>query len=69
MAETYKTSRCARWGDFSKLQQRVGQDIAVAQERAGIPHMGGASGPPRTCKGLFTLITQTLNIDGTDPEE
>ena len=38
-------------------------------KRAGIPHMDGASGLPRTCKGLFTHITQALNIDGTDLEE
>ena len=31
--------------------------------------MGGASGPPRTCKGLFTRITQALNIDDTGPAE
>jgi len=37
--------------------------------RAGIPYMGGTSGLPRTCKGLFTHITQALNIDDTDPEE
>ena len=36
---------------------------------AGIPHMGGASELPRTYKGLFTHITQALNIDDTDPEE
>ena len=34
-----------------------------------MPHMGGASGLPRTCKGLFTHITQALNIDDTGPEE
>ena len=38
-------------------------------KKAGMPHMGGASGLPRTCKGLFTHITQALNIDDTDPEE
>ena len=37
--------------------------------RAGIPHIGEASGLPRTCKGLFTHITQALNIDDTGPEE
>ena len=31
--------------------------------------MGRASGLPRTCKDLFTHITQALNIDDTDPEE
>ena len=31
--------------------------------------MGGTSELPRTCKGLFTRITQALNIDDTDPEE
>ena len=38
-------------------------------KRAGIPRMGGGSGLPRTCKGLFTHITQALNTDDTDPEE
>ena len=31
--------------------------------------MGGASGLPRACKGLFTHINQALGINGTDPEE
>ena len=34
-----------------------------------MPHMGGASGLPRKCKGLFTHITQALNIDDTGPKE
>ena len=38
-------------------------------KRVGMFHMGGASGLPRTFKGLFTHITQALNIDGTDPGE
>jgi hypothetical protein len=31
--------------------------------------MGGACGLPRTRKGLFTLITRALNLDGMGPEE
>ena len=31
--------------------------------------MGGVSGLPRTCKGMFTHITQALNIDDMGPEE
>ena len=34
-----------------------------------MPHMGGASRLTRTCKGLFTHITQALNFDDTGPEE
>ena len=36
---------------------------------AGIPHMGGVSRLPGTCKGLFTHITQAPDTDDTDPEE
>ena len=67
MAETLKMCGCARW--YSKPQLRVGQDTAVAQEGGLNPHMSGASGLPRTCKGLFTHITHALSIDDTDPEE
>ena len=38
-------------------------------KRADLPREGGASGLPRTCKGLFTHITQALNFDDTGPEE
>ena len=58
-----------RWEDLSNSQRRVGHDIARWPRKAGIPYMGRASGLPRTCKDLFTHITQALNIDDTDPEE
>jgi len=35
--------------------------ISTWLKRAGIPHKGGAQGRPRTCKDMFTLITQALN--------
>ena len=59
---------CARWGTTANHNAASGK-IPQWPKRAGIPHMGGASGLSRTCKGLFTHITQALNIDDTDPEE
>ena len=37
--------------------------------RAGLPHKGGASRLPKTRKGLFTSITQALNLEDVDSEE
>jgi len=39
------------------------------REWAGLPHIGGACGLPRTSKGLFILIAQAPNLDDMDPEE
>ena len=36
--------------------------------RAQIPHCGGTSGTPRTCKGMFSAYTQALR-DRDLPEE
>ena len=42
--------------------------ISAWSRRAQIPHRGGTSGTPRTCKGLFSAYTQALH--GHDlPEE
>jgi hypothetical protein len=38
-------------------------------KRARIPHKGGASGTSRTCKGLFTHITQRLNDVGASEDD
>ena len=58
---------CARWGDYSKQQPHRGDDIAVTQ--AGGHAAQGWCGPPRTCRGLFTLITQALNLEDSGPGE
>ena len=42
--------------------------ISVWCRRAQIPHRGGTSGTPRTCKGLFSAYTQALH-DRNLPEE
>ena len=34
-----------------------------------IPHTGGVRGRPKTCKDMFTHITQLLNMDDLDPVE
>ena len=65
MATTPKTSTCTRPGDYPNATL---DKMSRWPKRAGIPHMGGASGLPRTSKGLFTDITQALYIEDTDPE-
>ena len=42
--------------------------ISAWCRRAQIPHRGGTSGTPRTCKGLFSAFTQALH-DLNLPEE
>ena len=42
--------------------------ISVWCRRAQIPHRGGTSGFPRTCKGMFSAYTQALR-DRNLPEE
>ena len=37
--------------------------------RAHIPHKGGVRGRPKTCKGMFTHITQALNLEDLIPAE
>ena len=65
MATTFKTSG---WGTTANSNSTA--DIKPRWPKwAGMPHMGGACGLPRTCKGLFTHVTQAPNPDDTDPEE
>ena len=42
--------------------------ISAWSRRARIPHRGGTSGTPRTCKGMFSAYTQALR-DLNLPEE
>ena len=35
--------------------------ISAWSRRARIPHQGGTSGTPRTCKGMFPAYTQALH--------
>ena len=35
--------------------------ISAWYHRAQIPHRGGTSGTPRTCKGMFSAYTQALH--------
>ena len=42
--------------------------ISAWSRRAQIPHRGGTSGTPRSCKGLFSAYTQALD-DLDLPEE
>ena len=42
--------------------------ISAWCRRAQIPHRGGTSGTPRTCKGMFSAYTQALH-DLDLPEE
>ena len=37
--------------------------------KAHIPHKGGVRGRPKTCKDMFTHITQALNSQDLNPEE
>ena len=37
--------------------------------KAHIPHEGGVRGRPKTCKDMFTHITQALNSQDLNPEE
>ena len=55
-------------GEYSNQDFFRGPGVEVVPA-GGLRHKDGACELPGTCKGLFALITQALNLDGTRPEQ
>ena len=51
----------AEGGGTTANHSSLRSTISAWCRRAQIPHRGGTSGTPRTCKGLFSAYTQALH--------
>ena len=64
-----KKLRCATGGGFLTNHNGIVNVISDYLLKARIPHKGGSRGRPKTCKNMFTHVTQALNSDDLDPKD
>ena len=69
MAAILKKLRGAKGGGALANHNGIVDAISEWLLRAHIPHKGGVRGRPKTCKDMFTHITQALNPEDLNPNE